>query len=454
MDIMKERFPTARDEPLIDTRLRNDVYKWTMMYFAIQQEVQNTPVVFGLTNRDPSLRLADVIPESFLREQLDHYKSLKMTPAQASFLQGMTVEENGKHMFMFPDPSFASYLQRQTVSDYQLSTIKEEGQFDLRFDGTWFAVQYSSSLWEVPAMSIICQSYVYWYVKNLLDTNQVTKSEVRAWFAEADQRIVNNAKLFRDAPGNPTFAQFGLRREVSTYHTRRAQAIIDDICPNSCIGVSDTQLSYELGNSNPKGTKAHEEKMVWANLGPDTDDWIRESQFDADLKWAETFPRTLRILLPDCYGTKQYYEHAPAQIAKLYAGTRIDSMETYDHDLLFKPWLNRHDVDSESVIVIPSDRQTARKFLPEHKQFANQYLALSAGMGGAWTNDIKGIAGPLFRTPDIVIKSWYANGRPCTKVGDAPNGGKVTGPCREHNQRVIRAVSPEGWAKHKGTLAA
>ncbi len=448
MDIMRQYFATARDEPIVDSRLRNDVYKWIMDFFARARKVHNTEVVFGLTNRGTELRLAEVIPEAFLREQLDHVRGVQLTPAYASFLQGMTVEEHDAYKFMFPDPSYAAFLEAQTLSDYELRTVPGEGQFDLRFKGTWFGAKNAASLWEVPAMKIICESYVYWYLKGLLDRNEVTRSEIRAWFAAAERRVVENAKLFRDAPGNPTCAQFGLRREVSTDYTRHAQDIIDEVMGERCVGVSDTHLAYERGSSNPKGTVAHELAMVWQTLGPDTDDWIRESQFEVALWWARTFPRPLRILLPDCLGTEQFYAHAPREIAEQYDGTRIDSMETGLHDPLYLAWLARHDIDPKTVIVIPSDGQTAEKFLPEYERFGHRYRAFSAGIGGGWTNNVKGIAGPGFRTPNIVIKAWYANGRPCTKIGDAPDGGKVTGPDKVHNVRVMRAVSPEGWAEH------
>lgn len=193
--------------------------------------------------------------------------------------------------------------------------------------------------------------------------------------------------------------------------------------------------------------------MIMATCLPDTDDWIREAPFYTAIKWAEVFPGPLCILLPDCHGTNQFYAHAPARIAHENPGTRIDSMETSDHDPLYLAFLRKHGVDPKSKIVIPSDGQHAAKFVAEHQRYAHQYRAFSGGIGGAFTNNIKGLAGPGFRTPNLVIKAWYANGRPCTKVADAPNGGKVTGPDPKHNMRVIRAVSPEGWATHSGSLA-
>lgn len=249
-NIMRHKFASWRDEPIIDTRLRTDIYKFIMQYFAIQQGVQDVPVVFGLTNRDTSLRLADVIPESFLREQLDHVKSLRMTPAHASYLQGMTVLDNGERKFMFRDPSYSDHLINQTLSDYELEV--RDGQFDLRFEGTWFGVKNAASPWEIPAMAIICESYVDWYLRGLLERNEITHSKIEALFAAAQQRIVNECRIFRDAPGNPTFSQFGLRRTVSVQHERDAQATIDDMIPMQCTGASDVQITYEVGAITPR----------------------------------------------------------------------------------------------------------------------------------------------------------------------------------------------------------
>ena len=450
---MKDLFAGARDEAIIDTRLRTDVYKYIMQYFARKMGKHNTQVVFGLTNRNPEMRLADVIPEAYLREQLDVVKSMMMTPAQASFIQGMTVNDEGKQTFMYPDASYTNFMLGQTMSDYNLEM--RDGQFDLTFSGTWFGDQNSASHWEIPAMAIISESYVYWYLKRKLEANEITQSEIAAVFAEAYQRVVASAQTFRDADGLPTFAHFGLRRATSQAWMYTGLDIIADICPDNCIGASDVQLMFDDGKSNPIGTRAHEAAMVWATLGPDTDDWLRESQFDLDINWGREMPRPLRILLPDCFGSEQYYQHAPAEIARMHAGVRIDSMETADHDPLYLQWLLEQSVDPKTQIVIPSDGQNAKKFVPEYQQFDAQYRALSAGTGGMWTNDIKGLlADPLFRTPNIVIKSQYANGRPCTKIGDAPNGGKVTGVDSENNARYIRAFSAAGWKEHSGQLAA
>ena len=451
MFTMKQLFAGANDAPHITSRLRTDVYKFNMQYFARAKGVHNTPVVFELTNRSPELRLADVIPESYLREQLDHVKALMLTPAHASFVQGMTVNDGGVKKFMYPDPSYSDFLVRQTLSDYDLSV--RDGQFRLSFAGTWFGEQNAASPWEIAAMAIIRESYVYWYLKRMLGANEITHAEISRLFAAAYQRVVCSAEKFRRALGRPTFANFGLRRPVSIPWIYIVQEVIDEMIPNLCVGVSDVQHSFDRSSSNPIGTRAHEAAMVYANLGDDTDDSMRESQFYLEFDWAEVFPRPLRILLPDCFGSKQFYDHAPAQIARDHAGVRIDSMPTALHDPLYRDWLKQHGGDPKKQLVLPSDGQDADSFPAEHVQFAPVYGAFSAGIGGGWTNDIKGLAGPLFRTPNIVIKASYANGRPCTKIGDAPNGGKVTGPDAAHNARVIRAYSEAGWAEHIGNLA-
>jgi len=453
MFTMKSLFAGARDESTIDTRLRTDVYKPIMQNFARGRGIHSTPVVFGLTNRMKEMRLADVIPESYLREQLDHVKSLMMTPAHASFIQGMTVTDGGVKKFMYPDPTYSDFMLKQTLCDYDLSV--EDGQFNLTFSGTWFGEENAASHWEIPAMAVLCESYIYWYLKRMLDNNDITESEVSRLFAQAYDRVVQSAVKFAVAPGSPTFAQFGLRRAISQSWMYIVQQVIDEMIPDQCVGVSDVQMAFDRGSSNPIGTRAHELAMVYTTLRGDSDDEIRESQFQLELDWAEDNPRPLRILLPDCYGSEQFYTHAPEQIVREHAGVRIDSMPTKAHDPLYLNWLNRFAETPLDKIVLPSDRQDADSLPAEHAQFAHQYGAFSGGIGGGWMNDIKGLLpDPLFRIPNIVIKSWYANGRPCTKIGDAPNGGKVTGPDAEHNARMIQIHSPEGWSKHRGKLAA
>lgn len=70
-------FATARDEAEVSSLLNNDIYKFLMLDFILAHpEYSDMRVRWAMTVRDPSVHLADVIPEHTLRSQLDMTKSI------------------------------------------------------------------------------------------------------------------------------------------------------------------------------------------------------------------------------------------------------------------------------------------------------------------------------------------------------------------------------------------
>ena len=451
MNILKQKFAVARDEPIVDSPLRTDMYKFHMMYFALKKGVQNTPVRFGLFNRSKTFRFADVVPETALREQLDHIKQLKITAAKASFLQGLTAEVGGGREFIYPDPAFTNHLLGVRLCDYELGV--KQGEFALTFDGGWYAQDNCSGLWEIPASSTVSELGLYYTLKRMYDNNDITMSEIENFFNQMHTRLVEGAKIFMAAPSKPTMSPQGLRRAASVQHSIDSTLTLMDLLGPQCVGPSDVQLAMDIGSANPIGTVAHETSIVWPTLYEDTDDAMRESQFKFALAWAETFPPPLRNLLPDTYGSRQFFDHAPAEIATLFPNYRPDSMTTEEADVVYSQFLERHGVDKAGKGIFPSDGQTLVGFPAEHAQFSLEYARCSAGIGGDTTANFKGLI-PGVEPANIVIKPISANGRPTVKIGDTPNGGKLTGVDPEHNKRAVHVFSEAGWAEHKTAIAA
>jgi nicotinic acid phosphoribosyltransferase len=70
-------FAAARDEAEVSSLLNNDIYKFLMLDFILAHpEYCDMRVRWTMTVRDPSVHLADVIPEHALRSQLDMTKSI------------------------------------------------------------------------------------------------------------------------------------------------------------------------------------------------------------------------------------------------------------------------------------------------------------------------------------------------------------------------------------------
>lgn len=71
-------FAAARDEAEVSNLLNNDIYKFLMLDFILAHpEYRDMQVRWAMTVRDPSVHLAQVIPEEALRSQLDMTRSIE-----------------------------------------------------------------------------------------------------------------------------------------------------------------------------------------------------------------------------------------------------------------------------------------------------------------------------------------------------------------------------------------
>lgn len=70
-------FAVARDEAEIQSLLNNDVYKFLMLDFILEHpEYRETEVRWKMKVRNSDVKLANVIPEGALREQLNAARAL------------------------------------------------------------------------------------------------------------------------------------------------------------------------------------------------------------------------------------------------------------------------------------------------------------------------------------------------------------------------------------------
>src|SRR5690349_20660985 len=128
-----------RLDPVVRSLFDTDFYKLLMlqMVWHLHSDVQAT---FSLVNRSKAVRLADVIDETELREQLDHARTLRFSKKELIWLAGNSLY--GKRRMFAPD--FIEWLSHFQLPDYQLRTV--DGQFELQFHGPWT----HTTMWEVP----------------------------------------------------------------------------------------------------------------------------------------------------------------------------------------------------------------------------------------------------------------------------------------------------------------
>ena len=103
----------------------------------------------GLPPHQPhqAVRLADLIDEGELREQLDHVRTLRLSRGESTWLRGNTFY--GKRQMFRPD--FMEWFEGLRLPPYHLE--KRDGQFELTFEGKWPEVM----LWEIPALAVLME---------------------------------------------------------------------------------------------------------------------------------------------------------------------------------------------------------------------------------------------------------------------------------------------------------
>ena len=76
-------------DPIVRSLIDTDFYK-LLMCQSIFRNRPDTTVAFSLINRTQSVRLAELVDEGELREQLDHLRSRSLTRGESTWLRGNT----------------------------------------------------------------------------------------------------------------------------------------------------------------------------------------------------------------------------------------------------------------------------------------------------------------------------------------------------------------------------
>jgi nicotinate phosphoribosyltransferase len=368
-------FAAARDEAEVSNLLNNDIYKFLMLDFILAHpEYRNMRVRWAMKVRDPSVRLANVIPEQALRSQLDMTKSIAwVSEADLSYLRGMT-SSTGRRLFR---EETLQFLKNFRLPDYKLEN-DGNGGYDLSFEGSWV----ESMMWEIPALKIVNSLYLYHYAKKA----SITPSEWNGIMTKTFARLYEDIDTIKWEPC-VTFSEFGTRRAASTDIHRRVLEILQGELPWQCLGSSNVMLSREFGSSNPRGTNAHELRMIPTAFEDVSEDIIAK-MYEVDRQWMTHFPE-LAILLPDTFGSSFYYKNAPQDIIEWHTGVRFDSKDPMVAIPEYVNWLLENRQDPMKKVGIPSDWLDAKSMVEIVRHNVDLIGNLTHGFGTGLTNNTK-----------------------------------------------------------------
>jgi len=375
IDIAKRVYDhTFKTDPIVRSILDTDVYKLLMLQ-TIMQEWRDMPVTFSLINRSKTVRLADEIDETELREQMDHARTLRLTKKESIWLAGNTFY--GKERLF--NAEFLQWLKEYQLPEFEIR--KQDGQYVVDISGTWA----ETSLWEIPLLTIISE------LRSRAAMRSMGRFEVDVTYARA------KAKMWE---------------KVLRYF----------------IGTSNVLLAMD-SDLEAIGTNAHELPMAVATLA-NTDDELAKSPYKVLEVWQENYDSNLLIVLPDTYGTTRFLRDAPDWVGD-WKGFRIDSKDPIEGgEEIIKWWLDRGENPKEKLLIF-SDGLDIDTIESTYKNFDGR-VKMSFGWGTNLTNDFRDCApyqNENLSAFSVVVKITAANGKPTVKLSD--NLLKATGPKNE-----------------------
>jgi len=392
-------------DPIVRSLIDTDFYK-LLMCQSVFRNKPDTQVTFSLINRSTDVKLAELVDEGELREQLDHIRSLSLTRGESTWLRGNTFY--GKRQ-MFT-PAFMEWFENLRLPPYQLE--KRDGQYELTFEGSWPEVM----LWEIPALAVLME------LRGRAVLHDMRRFELQVLYARAMTKLWEKVERLRDVDGL-RIADFGTRRRHSFLWQDWCVRAMCEGLGEKFVGTSNCLIAKNR-DLEAIGTNAHELPMVYAALA-DSDTELARAPYDVLSDWHEEHDGNLRIILPDTYGTKGFLDRAPDWLAG-WTGIRVDSGDPATGAEIAIDWWKSRGEDPTKKLIIFSDGLDTEKIIDLHTRFAGRCRP-SFGWGTLLTNDFRGL------TPDdrlapfsLVCKAVSANGRPTVKLSDNPN--KAMGP--------------------------
>jgi nicotinate phosphoribosyltransferase len=373
-------------------------------------------VAFQLINRTTSVRLADIVDERELIDQLDHARTLRFAKNELIWLAG-NMFYGTRHIF---EPEFMEWLATFQLPEYELT--KRDGQYELRFDGPWTG----TTMWEIPALAIISE------LRARAAMRDMSRFDLDVLYARAKAKLwskVERLRILQHDQGPVRITDFGTRRRHSFLWHRWCVEAMQEGLGASFIGTSNVKHAMDTG-LEAIGTNAHELPMVYAALAED-DEALFEAQYNVLKDWATMYGGNLLVVLPDCFGTTSFLKNAPDWVAD-WKGARPDSKLPIAAAQELIDWWKDRGRDPREKLVVLSDAMDVDSIEDAVRALHGQ-VNLSFGWGTNLTNDFVGCApagvdGQL-KAISFVCKVVEADGLPAVKLSDNPN--KVMGPPEE-----------------------
>lgn len=395
-------------DPIVRSLIDTDFYKLLMCQSVLRNKPQTT-VVFSLINRSSQVRLADLIDEGELREQLDHIRGLRLTRGESTWLRGNTFY--GKRYMFRPD--FMEWFEGLRLPPYHLE--KRDGQYELTFEGSWPEVM----LWEIPVLATLME------LRGRAMLKKMGRFELEVLYARAKTKLWEKIETLREIE-TLRIADFGTRRRHSFLWQDWCVQAMQEGLGEKFVGTSNCLIAMRR-DIEAIGTNAHELPMVYSALAHSDAD-LAQAPYQVLSDWQDEHDGNLRIILPDTYGTEGFLRNAPDYLAG-WTGIRIDSGDPASGAEIAIKWWKERGEDPRQKLVIFSDGLDTGMIQKLHHQFSGR-VKVSFGWGTHFTNDFRGLVpSEGLDSFSLVCKAVSADGKPTVKLSDNPR--KAMGPQSE-----------------------
>ena len=278
---------TFRIDPAIRTLLDTDFYKLLMLQMIWKMHPRRE-VTFQLINRTASVRLAEIVDEKELIDQLDHARTLRFAKNELIWLAGNTFY-GARHIF---EPDFMEWLSAFQLPEYELT--RRDGQYELQFAGPWT----HTTMWEIPALAIINE------LRARAAMRSMSRFDLDVLYARAKAKLWSKVERLRrlEREGPLRISDFGTRRRHGFLWQRWCVEALQEGLGESFIGTSNVKHAMDTG-LEAIGTNAHELPMVYAAIARD-DEELRAAPYQvleglgADVR-RQSAGRSARLLRHD-----------------------------------------------------------------------------------------------------------------------------------------------------------
>jgi nicotinate phosphoribosyltransferase len=402
------RMTTAEFSPPVRSLTDTDIYKLLMLQ-VIQAKYPDVEVEFKLIVRDKTIPVGQMIDINELSKCLDYVQGLSWQKSDIVHIRGQDL--HGLNMFKEP---FVQFLKNGfRLSPYKLTA--KDGGLELMFKGKWSEV----TMWEIPALSTVSELYYRSVLKN------VPKDDLERMYVRAMDRMWRKIEKLQTQSGL-RIAEFGTRRRNGFLWQEWVVKQFKKNLGPSFIGTSNLWLAIKY-HLDAIGTNAHELPMVLVALAKMAEEMV-DAQYQVLRDWESMYAKSLRIMLPDTFGTEQFFKNAPDWVSD-WAGFRQDSGDAYTRGEAYLAWNKSRGIDSLQRVTLFSDGLDVDDMLSLYDRF-HERVKVGFGWGTLATNDFAGtLPIPNLRPISMVCKVVEANGRPCVKLSD--NIDKATGPKEE-----------------------